>query len=33
MGWNLDYTKRMIPKLMKFNPRWLEEPVIADDIH
>ena len=33
MGWNLDYSKRMIPKLMKFNPRWLEEPVIADDIH
>ena len=32
MGWNLDYTKRMIPKLIKFNPRWLEEPVIADDI-
>ena len=32
MGWNLDYSKRMIPKLMKFNPRWLEEPVIADDI-
>jgi L-alanine-DL-glutamate epimerase-like enolase superfamily enzyme len=33
MGWNLDYAKRMIPKLMKFNPRWLEEPVIADDVH
>jgi L-alanine-DL-glutamate epimerase-like enolase superfamily enzyme len=33
MGWNLDYSKRMIPKLMKFNPRWLEEPVIADDIN
>jgi L-rhamnonate dehydratase len=33
MGWNLDYTKRMIPRLTKFNPRWLEEPVIADDIH
>ena len=33
MGWNLDYSKRMIPKLVKFNPRWLEEPVIADDIH
>ena len=32
MGWNLDYTKRMLPKLIKFNPRWLEEPVIADDI-
>ena len=33
MGWNLDYSKRMIPKLVKFNPRWLEEPVIAEDIH
>jgi L-alanine-DL-glutamate epimerase-like enolase superfamily enzyme len=33
MGWNLDYSKRMIPRLVKFNPRWLEEPVIADDIH
>ena len=33
MGWNLDYSKRMIPKLVKFIPRWLEEPVIADDIH
>ena len=30
---NLDYTKRMLPKLEKFEPRWLEEPVIADDIH
>ena len=33
MGWNLDYSKRMIPKLLKYNPRWLEEPVIADDIN
>ena len=33
MGWNLDYSKRMIPKLVKYNPRWLEEPVIADDIN
>ncbi len=33
MGWNLDYTKRMLPKLAKYEPRWLEEPVIADDIH
>ena len=32
MGWNLDYTKRMLPKLAKFEPRWLEEPVIADDV-
>ena len=33
MGWNLDYAKRIIPKLLKFEPRWLEEPVIADDIN
>ncbi|MCY3877925.1 MAG: L-rhamnonate dehydratase [Rhodobacteraceae bacterium] len=32
MGWNLDYTRRMLPKLEKFEPRWLEEPVLADDI-
>ena len=32
MGWNLDYTRRMIPKLEGFEPRWLEEPVIADDV-
>ena len=32
MGWNLDYTLRMLPKLEKFEPRWLEEPVIADDL-
>jgi len=33
MGWNLEYTKRILPKLEKFEPRWLEEPVIADDMH
>ncbi len=33
MGWNLNYAKLMIPKLLEFQPRWLEEPVIADDIH
>ena len=32
MGWNLDYTRRMIPKLVEYEPRWLEEPVIADDV-
>ena len=31
MGWNLEYAKRMLPKLEKYQPRWLEEPVIADD--
>jgi L-alanine-DL-glutamate epimerase-like enolase superfamily enzyme len=33
MGWNLDYAKRIIPMLEPFNLRWLEEPVIPDDIH
>lgn len=32
MGWNLDYTKRMLPKLEPFELRWIEEPVIADDV-
>ncbi len=33
MGWTLDYAKRMLPLLERFNLRWLEEPVIPDDIH
>jgi L-alanine-DL-glutamate epimerase-like enolase superfamily enzyme len=33
MGWNLDYAKRMIPLLERYNLRWLEEAVIPDDIH
>jgi len=33
MGWTLDYAKRMLPLLEQFNLRWLEEPVIPDDIH
>jgi len=33
MGWNLDYARRMIPLLEKYNLRWLEEPVIPDDLH
>jgi L-rhamnonate dehydratase len=32
MGWTLDYAKRMLPLLESFNLRWLEEPVIPDDI-
>ena len=32
MGWNLDYTRRMLPKLERYEPRWLEEPVIAEDV-
>ena len=33
MGWTLDYAKRMLPWLEEFHLRWLEEPVIPDDIH
>jgi L-rhamnonate dehydratase len=33
MGWHLDYAKRMLPLLEPFHLRWLEEPVIPDDIH
>lgn len=33
MGWTLDYAKRMLPLLEPFNLRWIEEPVIPDDIH
>jgi len=32
MGWNLDYARRMLPLLEPFNLRWLEEPVIPDDL-
>ncbi len=33
MGWNLDYARRMLPLLEPYRLRWLEEPVIPDDIH
>jgi L-lyxonate dehydratase len=32
MGWTLDYARRMIPLTAKYNLRWVEEPVIPDDI-
>jgi L-alanine-DL-glutamate epimerase-like enolase superfamily enzyme len=32
MGWTLDYATRMLPLLEPFRLRWLEEPVIPDDI-
>ena len=32
MGWTLDYAKRMLPLLEPFRLRWLEEPVIPDDM-
>jgi len=33
MGWNLDYARRMIPLLEPFRLRWLEEPVVPDDVN
>ncbi len=33
MGWTLDYAKRMLSLLEPFQLRWLEEPIIPDDIH
>ena len=33
MGWTLDYAKRMLPRLEPFHLRWLEEPMIPDDVH
>lgn len=32
MGWTLEYARRMVPLLEPFRLRWLEEPVIPDDI-
>ena len=32
MGWTLDYARRMLPLLEPFQLRWLEEPVIPDDV-
>lgn len=32
MGWSLEYAKRMIRLLEPFNLRWIEEPVISDDL-
>ena len=32
MGWTLDYARRIIPLLEPYRLRWLEEPVIPDDI-
>src|SRR5207245_1456747 len=32
MGWTLDYAKPTLPLLEPFQLRWLEEPVIPDDI-
>ncbi len=32
MGWTLDYARRMLPLLAPYRLRWLEEPLVADDI-
>ena len=32
MGWNVEYAKRMLRLLEPLNMRWVEEPVISDDL-
>ena len=32
MGWNVEYAKRMLRLLEPHNLRWVEEPVICDDL-
>ncbi len=32
MGWSLEYAKRMLRLLAPYNLRWVEEPVISDDL-
>ena len=32
MGWTLEYAKRILPKIAPYDLRWVEEPVIPDDI-
>jgi L-alanine-DL-glutamate epimerase-like enolase superfamily enzyme len=32
MGWSLEYARRMLRLLEPFNLRWVEEPVVADDL-
>lgn len=32
MGWDVEYAKRMLRLLEPLNMRWVEEPVISDDI-
>jgi L-rhamnonate dehydratase len=33
MGWNLEHARRMLRMLAPYNMRWVEEPVISDDLH
>lgn len=32
MGWTLDYARRMLPLIEQYHLRWVEEPVLPDDI-
>lgn len=32
MGWSLEYAKRMLKMLEPYNLRWVEEPLISDDL-
>lgn len=32
MGWSLEYAKQMLRRLAPYNLRWIEEPLIPDDI-
>lgn len=32
MGWDLDYARRMLPLLEPYGLRWLEEPLLPDDL-
>lgn len=32
MGWTMEYARRMLRLLEPFNMRWVEEPVISDDL-
>lgn len=32
MGWSVNYAKKMCDRLERYDPMWIEEPVIADDI-
>lgn len=33
MGWSLEYALQMLPRIAEYRLRWLEEPVIPDDLH
>ena len=33
IGWTLEYARRMLRMLAPFEMRWVEEPVISDDLH